>query len=119
MTTVNIKLQHLRTHIITKHLGICDNCKYEATITLNLKAHRVTKHEGRLALKFMYHILIICGTHSHLSDPSKIGTHIHVSHFFATLGDKVIRDILDLQAATQAWKLFNNKLPLYIPYLFD
>ena len=58
-------------------------------ILLNLKAHRVTKHEGRLALKFMYHILINYGTHSHLSDPSKIGTHIHVSHFFATLGDKV------------------------------
>ena len=47
--------------------------------------------EGRLALKFMYHILINYGTHSHLSDPSKIGTHIHVSHFFATLGDKVVK----------------------------
>ena len=55
-----------------------DNCKYEATITLNLKAHRVTKHEGRLALKFMYHILFNYGTHSYLFDPSLISAQIHV-----------------------------------------
>ena len=92
---------HYRTHSEEKYQ--CEECpsvwsggpenifntKKQKTITLNLKAHRVTKHEGRLALKFMYHILINYGTHSHLSDPSKIGTHIHVSHFFATLGDKV------------------------------
>ena len=30
-----------------------------------------------------------------------------------------VRDILDLQAATQAWKFFNNKLPLSIATFFE
>ena len=30
-----------------------------------------------------------------------------------------VRDILDLQAASQAWKFFNNKLPLSIASFFE
>ena len=68
-----------RTHKVTKHIYVyCDNCKYEATITINLKAHKVTKHEGSSALKFMYHILFNYGTHSYLFDPSLISTQICV-----------------------------------------
>ena len=61
-----------------------DNCKYEATITLNLNvnAHRVAKHEGSSALKLMYHILFNYGTHSYLFDPSLISAQIHVWNFF-------------------------------------
>ena len=57
-----------------------DNCKYEATITLNLNvnAHRVAKHEGSSALKLMYHILFNYGTHSYLFDPSLISAQIRV-----------------------------------------